>query len=336
MDGFTACQNIRTFSPVPIIMLTARGRDEDKVRGLDMGADDYLLKPFDNERLHGSIKRARERIAEKRYALSAAAVEAARSVLLELTHLLGEYQDGIVVVGGWVPQLLLSQAGKQHVGSLDVDVALDHQLLQEAGYKTIMQLLRLRGYRQGEQPYIFYRSVHAGGRGIEVEVDFLAGEYAGSTSRHRTQKVQDMQPRKARGCDLAIELATEVSLSGTLPDGGRDSAIIRVASIVPFLVMKAMALAGRLREKDAWDIYFCVRNFPGGLDQLVEEFRPHLGHSLVQEALTKMGEKFASPDHIGPKHVADFEDPANLQERAFLQRDAFERVHALIGGLKGK
>src|SRR3990172_53761 len=42
MDGYTACQRIRQFSSVPIIMLTAKGSENDKVRGLDSGADDFL------------------------------------------------------------------------------------------------------------------------------------------------------------------------------------------------------------------------------------------------------------------------------------------------------
>jgi DNA-binding response OmpR family regulator len=46
MDGFAACQRIRQFSTVPIIMLTAKGEEHDRVRGLDVGADDYLVKPF--------------------------------------------------------------------------------------------------------------------------------------------------------------------------------------------------------------------------------------------------------------------------------------------------
>ncbi|MFC2064901.1 response regulator transcription factor [Chloroflexota bacterium] len=46
MDGYTACQRIRQFSQVPIIMLTAKGSENDKVRGLDSGADDFLVKPF--------------------------------------------------------------------------------------------------------------------------------------------------------------------------------------------------------------------------------------------------------------------------------------------------
>jgi DNA-binding response OmpR family regulator len=46
MDGFTVCSRVREFSSVPIIIVTARGQDQDKVRGLDLGADDYLTKPF--------------------------------------------------------------------------------------------------------------------------------------------------------------------------------------------------------------------------------------------------------------------------------------------------
>jgi DNA-binding response OmpR family regulator len=56
MDGFTACQQIRAFALTPIIMLTARGRDEDKVRGLDAGADDYLTKPFSVEELLARVR----------------------------------------------------------------------------------------------------------------------------------------------------------------------------------------------------------------------------------------------------------------------------------------
>ena len=270
----------------------------------------------------------------KRTDYTAQAVEAARSVLLELTRRRGEYQDGIVLVGGWVPELLLSQAGQRHTGSLDVDLALDHRVLGEAGYKTILQLLLARGYHQEEQPFIFFRTVRVGDQAYEVEVDFLAGEYTGTTRTHRTQKVQDMQPRKARGCDLAFARVTEITLSGTLPEGGKDTARLRVASIAPFLVMKAMALTSRLMEKDAWDIYYCIRNYPGGIEQLAKEFQPLLENKLVQEALAKMAEKFASPDHIGPKHVADFEEIADREGRALLQRDAFERVNALISRLR--
>lgn len=56
MDGFTVCQKIREFSGVPVIIVTARGQDQDKVHGLDLGADDYLTKPFSVEELLARVR----------------------------------------------------------------------------------------------------------------------------------------------------------------------------------------------------------------------------------------------------------------------------------------
>ncbi len=94
--------------------------------------------------------------------------------------------------------------------------------------------------------------------------------------------------------------------------------------------MKGMALHERLKEKDAWDIDFCVRNYPGGFDALVATFRPHLQQPLVREGLAKMAEKFSSPEHSGPVFVADFEELVDPEDRALHQRDAFERVNFLL------
>jgi len=56
LDGFVVCQRVRTFSMVPIILVTARGQDADKVRGLDLGADDYLTKPFSIDELLARVR----------------------------------------------------------------------------------------------------------------------------------------------------------------------------------------------------------------------------------------------------------------------------------------
>jgi DNA-binding response OmpR family regulator len=55
-DGLEVCKKIRTVSTVPILMLTARGADEDKIIGLELGADDYLAKPFNPRELVARIK----------------------------------------------------------------------------------------------------------------------------------------------------------------------------------------------------------------------------------------------------------------------------------------
>lgn len=56
MDGFEVCQQIREFSTVPIVMLTAKGDDMDKILGLEYGADDYITKPFNILEVKARIK----------------------------------------------------------------------------------------------------------------------------------------------------------------------------------------------------------------------------------------------------------------------------------------
>ncbi len=56
IDGYGVCKEIRKFSQVPIIMLTARADEMDKVQGLDLGADDYVTKPFSNKELIARVK----------------------------------------------------------------------------------------------------------------------------------------------------------------------------------------------------------------------------------------------------------------------------------------
>lgn len=62
LDGFETLQEIRKFSSVPVLMLTARGDDMDRIVGLEMGADDYLAKPFNPRELLARIKAILRRI----------------------------------------------------------------------------------------------------------------------------------------------------------------------------------------------------------------------------------------------------------------------------------
>jgi len=56
MDGWAVCEKLRELSDVPIIFLTARGETKDVVRGLDMGADDFIIKPYDNDELIARVR----------------------------------------------------------------------------------------------------------------------------------------------------------------------------------------------------------------------------------------------------------------------------------------
>lgn len=56
LNGFQACERIREFSNVPIIIVTAKGEEQDRVRGLDVGADDYIVKPFSATELLARVR----------------------------------------------------------------------------------------------------------------------------------------------------------------------------------------------------------------------------------------------------------------------------------------
>ncbi|HLD92611.1 MAG TPA: response regulator transcription factor [Anaerolineales bacterium] len=86
MDGFAVCERIREFSTIPIIMLTAKGDEEHKVRGLNLGADDYVVKPFSaNEllaRVRAVLRRAKlmaPQFGESRFSRGNIAIDFARA-----------------------------------------------------------------------------------------------------------------------------------------------------------------------------------------------------------------------------------------------------------------
>jgi DNA-binding response OmpR family regulator len=62
LDGFGACERIRKFSAVPIIIVTAKGEELDRVRGLDLGADDYIVKPFSATELLARVRAVLRRV----------------------------------------------------------------------------------------------------------------------------------------------------------------------------------------------------------------------------------------------------------------------------------
>ena len=266
---------------------------------------------------------------------TAAAVDAAFSVLIELFGMLGEFREHIAVIGGWVPALLLPETTEQ-VRTVDVDLAVDFRTITEDTYPTLLRALLSRGYRQNkQQPFRFSKTVTPdNGPPVEVQVDLLAGEYGGTGKGHRTQPAQDVRARKARGADLVFEHCIQVRVEGRLPNGARDTVIIKVADAVAFLTMKGMAAHDRRKEKDCYDIFYCVRNYPGGVDALVDVFRPHLDNRLVAEGLAKIRGKFLSPEHVGPVAVADFLEVTDPDERAIVVRDAYARVNALLDQLR--
>ena len=83
LTGYEVCQQIREFSGVPIIMLTAKGDDMDKILGLEYGADDYITKPFNILEVKARIKAIMRRVEPKKSGTDAAKVIESGDVKLD-------------------------------------------------------------------------------------------------------------------------------------------------------------------------------------------------------------------------------------------------------------
>lgn len=264
---------------------------------------------------------------------------AVKAVLVEIGQILGSFKGKFAVIGGAVPWLLLANEDMPHVGTLDVDLGLDAQALGEGEYATLIGALMGNGYQQREELRRFQLvrqvAVQDGGASIDVVVDFLMPRDA-EIVKNVPPLISDFAVQRADGADLATRFYQMVAVSGPMPAGGTNRVEIAVCSIPALLAMKGHALAGRYKQKDAYDIYYCVRNYPGGIEALAEECRPLLAHASGERGYRFIADKFDAFDGYGPTCVRRFvEDTQALGERTpeQWQQDAFGQVDALMRAL---
>ena len=259
-------------------------------------------------------------------------VRAVRAVLIEIAQILGSFRDKFVIVGGAVPWLLLDNAAMRHVGTVDVDPGLHAEALGDGEYARLVELLKEHGYAQDERRREFQLVRRApaadGGPPIDVVVDFLIPARAAVT-RNRPPLIDGFRPVRASGAGLALRFYETIEIEGEMPGGTANRVEVAVASIPALLAMKGFALDGRYKQKDAYDVYYCVRNFPGGPDALAAACRPLLDHEDAASGYEHIGAKFERFDSFGPRSVRRFvEETDVLQERTAdqWQQDAFGQV----------
>jgi predicted nucleotidyltransferase len=163
------------------------------------------------------------------------------------------------------------------------------------------------------------------GETIRVRVDLFPLQFATVES---SGAVSDKS--KAR---LFSESSFCVSVNGEFFDGRKERVEIRIASLTLFLALKGRVFSDRLKNKDAWDIYYCLQNYPGSLEALANEISPHLQNELIREGFQCIARLFSSVDDYGPKFATDFDEISDVDEREIMMRDVFERVHALLNFL---
>jgi hypothetical protein len=226
-----------------------------------------------------------------------------------------------------------------HVGTLDIDLGLDAASLGDGEYALLINALRGHGYEQRHELRRFQlvRQVPAG-TGIEpidVIVDFLMPRDA-EIVKNIPALISNFAVQRADGADLAIRFYQFVAISGPMPSGGTNRVEIAVCSIPALLAMKGHAMQGRYKQKDAYDIYYCVRNYPGGLQALADACRPLLDHESGLAGYRYIAAKFETIESYGPTCVRRFvADTRVLGERSEdqWQQDAFGQVDAWLRAL---
>jgi hypothetical protein len=267
---------------------------------------------------------------------------AVKSVLIEIGQILGSFKGKFAVIGGAVPWLLLSNEDMPHVGTLDVDLGLHAEALGDGEYAELVNILMAHGYQQRKdlRRFQLVRQLKVDqGSPIDVVVDFLMPRDA-VIKKNRPPLIDEFAVQRADGADLAVHFYQMVAVSGAMPAGGVNRVEIAVCSIPALLAMKGHAVNGRYKQKDAYDIYYCIRNYPGGISALAAECRALLSHASAAAGYGYISEKFDTVEGHGPSCVRRFvEETRVLGDRTAnqWQQDAFGQVDAWLRalGLRG-
>ena len=164
MGGFDVLKTIRTQKKTPILMLTAKGNDIDKILGLEMGADDYLPKPYNPRELLARIKAILRRTNDYTDAFSKPETVTIGSFKLDFGKLTAHYRDELIpltVVEFNILEMLVENAGKvvtredialqvlgRELSSFDrsIDVHVSN-IRKKAGNPDIIKSIRGAGYQ---------------------------------------------------------------------------------------------------------------------------------------------------------------------------------------------
>jgi len=156
--------------------------------------------------------------------------------------------------------------------------------------------------------------------------------------RNKPPIIEDFAVQRADGTDLAMRFNQMVAVRGAMPNGGTNQIEIAVCSIPALLAMKGYAVHNRLKQKDAYDIYYCIHNYPEGIDALAKDCLPLLNLPSGATGYGFISEKFDVVDGFGPTCVRNFVQESNIlgdrtpdqwQQHAFGQVDAWLRALGL-------
>ena len=257
---------------------------------------------------------------------------AARRVLMDVGQVLASFVDCLVVVGGWTPDLLLPDAEEPHIGSIDVDLALDAAKLNEGRYAELVKLLLdTKRYRAGEKDFQLVVEVDLkdGEKPVQVEVEFLAPKEV-KLKRNKSKLLADFRVLQVEAASEAFRSPVELKLPGQNVRGATNTVRLRVASLEDFLVMKAHAIGGRDKPKDSYDFCYCLEQFPAGMEKLAKDWKKRAREKNIAKAVEILREKFASVDAFGPQQLVEFHNSPDASTQAMHARRAYELVQKFL------
>jgi hypothetical protein len=257
---------------------------------------------------------------------------AARRVLVDLGQVLASFVDCMVVVGGWTPDLLLPGAEEPHVGSIDVDVALDAAKLNDGRYAELIKLLLdTHRYRPGEKEFQLVVDVDLqdGEKPVQVQLEFLAPKEV-KLKKHKPKLLEDFRVLQIGACSEAFHAPVELQLPGKNVRGATNTVRLRVASIADFLVMKAHAIGGRDKPKDTYDFCYCLEHFPQGMETIGRDWKLRAGEANIVRAVEVLREKFANVGAFGPQQLVEFHNSSDEEAQAMDARRAYELVQKFL------
>ncbi len=238
--------------------------------------------------------------------------ELVRSTCLYVATKLGDLMDEVVVVGGLVPSLLVEQSDlpeglQPHVGTMDLDIGLKLALLDGGRYRMLSERLRDAGFTQDETE---------GGRPTgqrwritgpaSVTVDFLIQPSRETDQGGKLRNIEeDFAAVIVPGLELAFRDRRQVSIAGRTPFGEKARRDVWTCGPGAFVVLKALAFRSRGENKDAYDLFYVVRNFGKGVGDVIECIRPLLDHAEARRAVEILREDFSDHDAVGAAHILD-------------------------------
>lgn len=240
-------------------------------------------------------------------------VELVRATCLYVATKLGDLMDELVVVGGLVPSLLIDQETlpadtEAHVGTMDLDVGLTLALLDEGRYRKLTERLRDAGFTMdtnddGNPTRQRWKISNSG----TVTVDFLIQP---SLAGDRGGKLRNIEPDFAAiiapGLKLAFQDRQRVTIDGRTLFGEKAKRDFWICGAGAFVVLKAFAFDGRGENKDAYDLYYVIRNYGAGVDDVVAKLQPLLADAETQKALGILRRDFLDPASVGPRRTSEF------------------------------